>query len=93
MKGQIREENISNNRFAIWKSTASFVPKKPIFGYSGGNWYEIGKKNNPDEYIIKEHYLTHNGYLEILFYNGLAGFISMGIFCFIILYINGKTNI
>jgi len=74
------EENISNNRFAIWKSTASFVPEKPIFGYSGGNWYEIGKKTNPDEYIIKEHYLTHNGYLEILFYNGLAGFISMGIF-------------
>lgn len=74
------EENISNNRFAIWKSTVSFVPKKPIFGYSGGNWYEIGKKTNPDEYIIKEHYLTHNGYLEILFYNGLAGFISMGIF-------------
>ena len=74
------EENISNNRFAIWKSTASFVPKKPIFGYSGGNWYEIGKKTNPDEYIIKEHYLTHNGYLEILFYNGLAGFISIGIF-------------
>ena len=74
------EENISNNRFAIWKSTASFVPKKPIFGYSGGNWYEIGKKINPEEYIIKEHYLTHNGYLEILFYNGLAGFISMGIF-------------
>ena len=74
------EENISNNRFAIWKSTASFVPKKPIFGYSGGNWYEIGKKINPEEYIIKEHYLTHNGYLEILFYNGLAGFVSMGIF-------------
>ena len=74
------EENISNNRFAIWKSTASFVPKKPIFGYSGGNWYEIGKKTNPDEYIIREHYLTHNGYLEILFYNGIVGFISMGIF-------------
>ena len=74
------EENISNNRFAIWKSTASFIPKKPIFGYSGGNWYEIGKKTNPNEYIIKEHYLTHNGYLEILFYNGLAGFISMGLF-------------
>ena len=74
------EENISNNRFAIWKSTASFVPKKPIFGYSGGNWYEIGKKTNPDAYIIKEHYLTHNGYLEILFYNGITGFISMGIF-------------
>ena len=74
------EENISNNRFAIWKSTASFIPKKPIFGYSGGNWYEIGKKINPDEYIIREHYLTHNGYLEILFYNGLTGFATMGVF-------------
>ena len=76
------EENISNNRFAIWKSTISFVPKRPIFGYSGGNWYGIGKKINSEEYIIKQHYLTHNGYLEILFYNGLAGFISVGIFVF-----------
>lgn len=76
------EENISNNRFAIWKSTISFVPKRPIFGYSGGNWYGIGKKINSEEYIIKQHYLTHNGYLEILFYNGLAGFISIGIFVF-----------
>ncbi len=74
------EENISNNRFAIWKSTATFIPKKPILGYSAGNWYEVGKKINPDEYIIREHYLTHNGYLEILFYNGLVGFISMAIF-------------
>ena len=74
------EENISNNRFAIWKSTATFIPKKQILGYSAGNWYEVGKKINPDEYIIREHYLTHNGYLEILFYNGLVGFISMAIF-------------
>ena len=74
------EENISNNRFAIWKSTATFIPKKPILGYSAGNWYEVGKKINPDEYIIREHYLTHNGYLEILFYNGLVGLISMAIF-------------
>ena len=74
------EENISNNRFAIWKSTLSFIPKRPLFGYSGGNWYAIGKKIKPEEYIIKEHYLTHNGYIEILFYNGISGFITMGIF-------------
>ena len=74
------EENISNNRFAIWKSTLSFIPKRPLFGYSGGNWYAIGKKSKPEEYIIKEHYLTHNGYIEILFYNGISGFITMGIF-------------
>ena len=74
------EENISNNRFAIWQSTASFIPKRPLFGYSAGNWYELGKTYDASAYIIKEHYLTHNGYLELLFYNGLLGFLPFTAF-------------
>ena len=74
------EENISNNRFAIWQSTASFIPKRPLFGYSAGNWYELGKTYNASAYIIKEHYLTHNGYLEVLFYNGILGFLPFAAF-------------
>ena len=74
------EENISNNRFAIWQSTASFIPRRPLFGYSGGNWYELGKEYDASAYIIKQHYLTHNGYLELLFYDGLTGFIPLAIF-------------
>lgn len=74
------EENISNNRFAIWQSTASFIPKRPLFGYSAGNWYELGKTYDASAYIIKEHYLTHNGYLELLFYNGLFGFLPFAAF-------------
>ena len=74
------EENISNNRFAIWQSTASFIPRRPLFGYSGGNWYELGKEYDASAYIIKRHYLTHNGYLELLFYDGITGFIPMAIF-------------
>ncbi|RKW09187.1 MAG: lipopolysaccharide cholinephosphotransferase, partial [Catonella sp.] len=74
------EENISNNRFAIWQSTASFIPRRPLFGYSGGNWYELGKEYDASAYIIKQHYLTHNGYLELLFYDGITGFIPMAIF-------------
>ena len=74
------EENISNNRFAIWQSTASFIPKRPLFGYSAGNWYELGKTYDASAYIIKEHYLTHNGYLEVLFYNGLFGFLPFAAF-------------
>ena len=74
------EENISNNRFAIWESTASFIPKRPLFGYSAGNWYELGKTYDASAYIIKEHYLTHNGYLELLFYNGLFGFLPFAAF-------------
>ena len=69
------EENISNNRFAIWQSTTSFIPKRLLFGYSAGNWYELGKSYDANAYIIKEHYLTHNGYLELLFYNGILGFL------------------
>ena len=74
------EENISNNRFAIWQSTASFILKRPLFGYSSGNWFELGKEYDASAYIIEQHYLTHNGYLELLFYNGLAGFITMAVF-------------
>lgn len=74
------EENISNNRFAIWQSTASFIPKRPLFGCSAGNWYELGKTYDASAYIIKEHYLTHNGYLELLFYNGLLGFLPFAAF-------------
>ena len=74
------EENISNNRFKIWQSTASFIPKRPFFGYSGGNWYELGKEYDASAYIIREHYLTHNGYLELLFYDGLTGFIPIAVF-------------
>jgi len=74
------EENISNNRFAIWQSTASFILKRPLFGYSSGNWFELGKEYDASAYIIEQHYLTHNGYLELLFYNGLAGFMTMAVF-------------
>ena len=74
------EENISNNCFAIWQSTASFIPKRPLFGYSAGNWYELGKTYDASAYIIKEHYLTHNGYLELLFYNGILGFLPFAAF-------------
>lgn len=74
------EENISNNRFAIWQSTASFIPKRPLFGYSAGNWYELGKTYDASAYIIEKHYLTHNGYLELIFYNGILGFLPFAAF-------------
>ena len=76
------EENISNNRFTIWQSTARLAVKKPILGYSSGNWYEVAKTKDPNEYVVKEHYYTHNGYLEMFFYNGLIGLAIMGIFVF-----------
>ena len=84
------EENISNNRFAIWQSTASFIPKRPLFGYSAGNWYELGKTYDASAYIIKEHYLTHNGYLEVLFYNGILGFLPFAVFMISFIWVSIK---
>ena len=84
------EENISNNRFAIWQSTASFIPKRPLFGYSAGNWYELGKTYDVSAYIIKEHYLTHNGYLEVLFYNGILGFLPFAVFMISFIWVSIK---
>lgn len=76
------EENISNNRFTIWESTFRLSMKRPILGYSSGNWYEVAKESDPEEYVIQQHYYTHNGYLEMLFYNGIVGLVIMAIFVF-----------
>lgn len=79
------EENISNNRFTIWKSTLKLTIERPILGFSSGNWYEVAKISNPNEYVVQQHYHTHNGYLEMLFYNGILGLIIM--FVFVLSYI------
>ena len=79
------EENISNNRFTIWKSTLKLTTERPILGFSSGNWYEVAKISNPNEYVVQQHYYTHNGYLEMLFYNGILGLIIM--FVFVLSYI------
>lgn len=74
------ERNISNNRFAIWQGTLDMVPNKPILGVSSGYWHQVGKDYDSSNYIIEQEYLPHNGYIELLFYNGISGFIFIGLF-------------
>ena len=37
-------KNISNNRFSIWQDAIKFSVKRPIFGYTSGNWEKIAKE-------------------------------------------------
>ena len=69
-------KNISNNRFSIWQDAIKFSAKRPIFGYTSGNWERIAKEIEPDSYIVKKSYRVHNGYLEILFYSGFIALLA-----------------
>ena len=69
-------KNISNNRFSIWQDAIKFSVKRPIFGYTSGNWEKIAKEIDPDSYIVKKSYRVHNGYLEILFYSGFIALLA-----------------
>ena len=68
-RSDTEETNISNNRFDIWKSTLALVSYRPILGFSSGNWHSVAKSYDANSYVVKQHYLTHNGYIEVLFYN------------------------
>ena len=42
------------NRFSIWQDAIKFSVKRPIFGYTSGNWEKIAKEIDPDSYIVKK---------------------------------------
>lgn len=82
-----RIDNISNNRFQIWSGGIELIAQRPLFGYSSENWYPIAKNSNPDNYVVKENYRMHNGYLEIILNNGFVGFVIFGLFIVRVLYL------
>lgn len=95
-----QNNDISNNRFKIWKDylTCGFGSiKSALLGFSP-NYMSIIQEKFPDIYIVqysKEHfplsfelgriYDTHNGYLAIFISTGILGLIAMGAFLICIL--------
>lgn len=82
-RSDVNVENISNNRFKIWSSVLELVPNRFFFGFSSGNWLEIASQISPESYVVRKHYRPHNGYIELLFYNGFVGLILIISFIFI----------
>ena len=73
----VNEENISNNRFSIWKSAIEVSQGKRIFGVSPRNLLSYATEEFPDSYLVRMDYETHNGYLALFVNSGIMGTLAM----------------
>lgn len=77
IREDVTEENISNNRFAIWKDYFKVSFEKPLFGSGPRNELEYIKEHLPDSFVAKRGYSSHNGYLALLVGSGIIGSLLM----------------
>ncbi len=70
-------DNISNNRFAIWKDAITIWKSTPIVGATSRGYLAYAKDKIGDLYIVERAYATHNGYLSILLFSGILGTLVM----------------
>lgn len=83
-----REEDIksdpSNRRFDIWESGMEILKTAPIFGTGYVTFVPYAEQNVPDTYVLENDHgvfsSMHNGFLNILVYQGLFGFLVFMIF-------------
>ena len=80
IRDDVNDENISNNRFTIWTAYLQLYKEKPVFGFSFRSALPYATQNNPDGYLAKTQYVTHNGYISLLVETGIVGFLIMAIF-------------
>ena len=73
-------DDISNNRFTIWKACLKLFPEKPLFGYGDLNVDTAPERFPMDTLTQTESYwliriegYTHNAFLQALMYAGIAG--------------------
>lgn len=94
--------NVSNNRFAIWKDYAHVLfssPKYVLFGFSINQYGRIIQKEFPDIYIVQKIkrdsptsfaagnvYNTHNGFLHMFVSGGIFAFIAL--ICYVFFCLN-----
>lgn len=83
-----REEDIkadpSNRRFSIWESGMEVLKTSPIFGTGYVTFVPYTEKNLPNTYVIKNDHgvfgSMHNGFLNVLVYQGVVGFVIFLVF-------------
>ncbi len=70
-------DNISNNRFTIWKDAITIWKSTPIVGATSRGYLEYAKDKIGNLYIVEKSYVIHNGYLSTLLFSGILGAIVM----------------
>lgn len=82
----IRANDISNNRFQIWKEYFQGMKGRYIFGTSPRNMLAYLEKTGIAEFVLYREYETHNGYLSLFVGCGIVGCIPI----FVFVYLTGK---
>lgn len=73
IREDVTEENISNNRFQIWKDYFRVSFEKPLFGSGPRNELEYIKEHMPESFVAMRGYSSHNGYLALWVGSGIFG--------------------
>ena len=77
----VNSDNISNNRFAIWKDAVKIWETTPVIGATPRGYLDYAKDVCGDLYIVKRGYMVHNGYISVLLFSGIIGAIVMLLWC------------
>lgn len=77
-----KKEDISNDRFELWKSAVEIFKTTPVFGTTSRNLVSYARSNLPDNYIGKSAHTPHNFFFYLLATTGLLGTLPFMIFLF-----------
>lgn len=68
----LKENNIDNHRFEIWKNTWQYVQETPWFGHGWGGWRHAGFAHNINDIWVVQPW-AHNEFYQTLFDLGRIG--------------------
>ena len=81
----VNSDNISNNRFEIWKGAIAIWKTTPIVGATPRGYIDYAKSAEgnqfTDLFIIEREAAVHNGYIATLLFSGVLGTIVMIAWC------------
>lgn len=77
----VEDDDVSNGRFAIWKSGLEIFSLSPLIGVSHRCIPYFAAEHLPDTYIVREGFTTlHSVLVDVLAAQGLFGFIVIAAF-------------
>ena len=83
-RAQDIQTDVSNGRFDLWKSGIEIWKTKPVTGTGYNSFLPYVEETLPDTYVVNNdqgNYVSlHNGYLNILVYQGILGAVISLIF-------------
>ncbi|MFV0559124.1 MAG: O-antigen ligase family protein [Enterococcus sp.] len=77
------KDDVSNNRFALWKSSFEIFESSPIVGSSPRNIFEYAEENLPTTFIATKKQTSHNFVFYLLATTGLLGTVPFLVFLII----------